>query len=71
MLLLGLAFFTFNAQDRPSFEELSSAISSGYLLTSVVSIIVVSILMIGLCVGTAALTGNLLSNQNSSPKNIT
>jgi hypothetical protein len=71
ILLLSLAFFTFNAQDRPSFEELSSAITSGYLLSSVVSIIVVSIVLLGLCIGIAAITGNVLSNRNSSPKNVT
>jgi hypothetical protein len=70
LLLLSLAIFTFNSQDMPSLEELISIISSGNLLFGVVTTILTAAVIIGLCVATAAITGKVLSNKQSSSQNM-
>jgi hypothetical protein len=68
LILLSFAFAVFSSENMPPLEEMFSYFHSSGLMIGIGSVVFASIFITGLCVGTAAITGMVLSKQNSLPQ---
>ena len=68
LILLSFAFAVFSSEIMPPAEDMLSYLYSSELLIGIGSVVIASILITGFCVGTAAITGMVLSRQNSLPQ---
>ena len=68
LILLSFAFAVFSSENMPPLEEMFSYFYSSKLMIGIGSVVLASIFITGLCVGTAAITGMVLSKQNSLPQ---
>ena len=68
LVLLSFAFAVFSSENMPPIEEMFSNFYSSELMIGIGSVVLASIFITGLCVGTAAITGMVLSKQDSLPQ---
>ena len=68
LILLSFVFAVFSSEIMPPAEDMLSYLYSSEFLIGIGSVVIASIFITGLCVGTAAITGMVLSRQNSLPQ---